>query len=77
MVKTWNEYQHADYMSVHGKKSTARTCCSKQRFFSCCCLPRCLQSLSLTRWMWCGLGKSTGGTARNSGCDIAQIERIE
>ena len=33
MVKTWNECQHEDYMSAHGKKSIARKCCSKPSFF--------------------------------------------
>ena len=32
-VKTWNECQHEDYMSAHGKKSIARKCCSKRSFF--------------------------------------------
>ena len=66
MVKTWNECQHADYMSVHGKKSIARKCCSKPSFFWCCCSTRCLQSLSSTRWLWYGLGNGARGARRVS-----------
>ena len=64
--RTWNECQHADYMSVHGKKFIARKCCSGSIFFWCCCLTRCLQSLSSTRWLWYGLGNGTREARRVS-----------
>ena len=75
MVKTGNDCQHADYLSihgkacrlsVHGKKSTARKCCSKPSFSLCCCLTRCLQSLSSTRWLWYGLGNEAREARRVS-----------
>ena len=59
-------------MYVHGKKSIARKCCSKPSFFWCCCLTRCLESLSSTRRSWDGLGNGT----RDMACDTAQTERI-
>ena len=56
----------SDYMSIDGEKSIARKCCCKLSFSLCCCLTRCLQSLSSTRWLWYGLGNEAREARRVS-----------
>ena len=76
MVKTSNECQHVDCMSVHGKKSFARKCCSKPSF-SLLLLNTLLAEPQFNALVvvWSG-ERSTRGTTRITGCDTAQTERI-
>ena len=61
------------YMSSHGNDAVVVGCTevSFQTSFSLCCLTRCLQSLSSTRWLRYGVGEQI--TMRVT--DTAQSER--
>ena len=62
-------------MSSHGLDAIVVGCTEVlfQPSFSFCCLTRCLQSLSSTRWLRYGVGEQS--TMRITTSDTAQSER--
>ena len=75
MVKTGYECQPGLYMSSHGHDAIVVGCTEVlfQPSFSLCCLTRCLQSLSSTRWLRYGVGELSTMCITTS--DTAQSER--
>ena len=76
-VKTRNERQHTDYMSIHGKNSIARKCCSKSSF-SLLLLLNTLPAepeFNALVVVWSG-ERSTRSTTRITKRDTAQTQRI-